>query len=89
LDTLTKYGELIGLAFQIVDDIIEIEGEKGKMRNSDIEQSKLTYPAVYGIAESKQRASRLVTKATILLDEFWGKNTPLYQLTELIGNRGY
>ncbi|MBI4778569.1 polyprenyl synthetase family protein [Candidatus Desantisbacteria bacterium] len=89
LDTLTKYGELIGLAFQIVDDIIEIEGEKGKMRNSDMEQSKLTYPAVYGIAESKQRASQLITKATSLLDEFGGSSTPLYQIAEFIGNRGY
>lgn len=89
LDTLTKYGELIGLAFQIIDDILEIEGEKGKMRNSDMEKSKLTYPAVYGIAESKRQASQLITKAILLLNEFGGKDTPLYQIAEFIGNRGY
>jgi geranylgeranyl diphosphate synthase type II len=86
---LTKYGELIGLAFQIKDDILEIEGEKGKMRNSDLEKSKLTYLSVYGLKESKYQASQLIAKALNLLDEFWGSNTPLYQIAEFIGNREY
>lgn len=87
--TLTKYGELIGLAFQIKDDILEIEGEKGKMRNSDMEKSKTTYLSVYGIKESKYQAAQLIAKAINLLDEFGGSNTPLYQIAEFIGNREY
>ncbi|MFH1860187.1 MAG: polyprenyl synthetase family protein [bacterium] len=89
LAVLTKYGELIGLAFQIKDDILEVEGGKGKIKNSDMEKSKLTYLSVYGIRESKYQVSQLIHKAINLLDEFGGSNTPLYKIAEFIGNREY
>lgn len=89
LAVMTKYGELIGLAFQIKDDILEVEGGKGKIKNSDMEKLKLTYLSVYGIKESKYQVSQLIHKAINLLDEFGGSNTPLYKIAEFIGNREY
>jgi len=63
LKALTKYGENIGLAFQIVDDILDIEGnteELGKSAGSDIEKHKMTYPSLFGIDKSKRTARELV-----------------------------
>jgi geranylgeranyl diphosphate synthase, type II len=60
------YGEDLGLAFQIVDDILDVEGKSdvlGKTAGKDREQQKLTYPALLGIEASKKLAQNLVDKA--------------------------
>ena len=57
LESLTKYAENIGLAFQIVDDILDIEGDEkllGKRVGSDLDNDKSTYPSLLGISESKK-----------------------------------
>jgi geranylgeranyl diphosphate synthase, type II len=66
LAALTTYGERIGLAFQIVDDILDLEGEAaelGKAPHSDLINQKSTYPSVLGLAESRALADRLAQEA--------------------------
>lgn len=66
LDALTGYGERIGLAFQIVDDILDLEGSLealGKSAGSDLRKKKATFPALLGIEESRRWAHRLVAEA--------------------------
>jgi geranylgeranyl diphosphate synthase type II len=66
LHAITEYGKGIGLAFQIIDDILDIvadQDELGKNIGSDIEHGKTTYPAVYGIERSREIAKALIEKA--------------------------
>src|SRR5207302_659450 len=59
LDALTRFGEHTGLAFQIVDDVLDVEqpSEKlGKTAGKDAQQQKITFPAVYGLEKSKAMA---------------------------------
>ena len=72
-NALNRYGERIGLAFQIVDDILDLEGDEaelGKSPQSDVANRKSTYPALYGVAESKILASNLIEQAHSALDIF-------------------
>ena len=67
---LKRYGEKIGLAFQIQDDIIDIESPtsvSGKNQGSDIVQNKITYPSVVGLDESKAKAQKLAKEAKEIL----------------------
>ena len=60
-DALSRYGEHIGLAFQIVDDLLDVEETSealGKTAGKDAAQHKITFPAVYGIEESRRMAER-------------------------------
>jgi len=66
LDTLNLFAEKVGLAFQVHDDILDIEGstEKlGKPQGSDLNQDKATYPALLGIEGAKQEAQKLVDES--------------------------
>ena len=70
---LTRYGEGIGLAFQIADDILDVEGSLqtlGKTPGSDVSKKKATYPAVLGLEESKKRARELIDFAIEALSVF-------------------
>ena len=63
---ISAYGEKIGLAFQIIDDILDIEGETsviGKPAGSDLALDKATYPAMWGIERSRQKAQELTASA--------------------------
>jgi geranylgeranyl diphosphate synthase type II len=87
LDAMTRYGEAIGLAFQIADDILDIEGtteEIGKDAGSDQARGKATYPAVVGLAESKKRAVELVELALASLAGFDAKADPLREIAKYI-----
>jgi geranylgeranyl diphosphate synthase type II len=87
---LVRYGEAVGLAFQIADDILDIEGtteEIGKDAGSDLERGKATYPAVIGITESKRRAAELVDVALDALSIFDGKADPLREIARYIVQR--
>ncbi len=89
-DALVRYGEAIGLAFQIADDILDIEGtteQIGKDAGSDLERGKATYPAVIGIAESKRRAEDLVNVALNSLCVFDAKADPLREIAKYIVKR--
>jgi len=90
LNAVTRYGEAVGLAFQIADDILDIEGtteQIGKDAGSDQTRGKATYPAVIGLAESKQRASELVETAVEALAGFGEKADPLRAIATYIVKR--
>jgi len=75
------------LAFQIVDDILDIEGSSKKMGKTvgkDIKVSKATYPAVYGLDKSKEMATKLVNEAKKLLEKYGDKAEMLSLLTDFI-----
>jgi geranylgeranyl diphosphate synthase type II len=87
---LIKYGEAVGLAFQIADDILDIEGtteEIGKDAGSDQERGKATYPSIIGLAESKRRAVELVDVALEALAGFDDKADPLREIATYIVKR--
>ena len=90
LKSLTTYGENIGLAFQIVDDILDIEGvteELGKSAGSDLEKNKMTYPSLIGIDESKKRAQELVTEAIKSIQKFSSEAHPLREIARYLIKR--
>jgi len=73
LDALTSYGNNIGHAFQVIDDILDVEGnteELGKTVGSDERIHKMTYPGLYGIMESKEIAKQLIADAVESLAVF-------------------
>ncbi len=87
LAAMTRYGEAIGLAFQIADDILDIEGtteEIGKDAGSDEARGKATYPAVVGLVEAKQRAGELVSMALDAIAQFGVKADPLREIARYI-----
>jgi geranylgeranyl diphosphate synthase type II len=87
VDAINRYGEAIGLAFQIADDILDIEGtteEIGKDAGSDQARGKATYPAVIGIRQSKERAAELVDLALESLSVFGEKADPLREIAKYI-----
>jgi geranylgeranyl diphosphate synthase type II len=66
MEALDRYAKALGLAFQIVDDLLDLEGdaaEMGKRTNKDSDAGKLTFPALLGVEESQRRARDLVTQA--------------------------
>lgn len=73
LDALAAYGNNIGHAFQVIDDILDVEGnteEMGKTAGADERIQKMTYPRLYGMEASKGIAGRLVEEAVKALDIF-------------------
>lgn len=89
VEMLGLYGEKIGLAFQIADDVLDIEGgeEIGKDVGSDVANHKSTYPSLLGLEESKQKAKILMEEAVKLLDSFDAKADPLREIARYVINR--
>lgn len=90
LQALTRYGERVGLAFQIVDDILDIEGtsaEMGKQAGSDLRRKKATYPAVMGLEESRRQAAHLLQEAKDALRVLGEKGATLFALADFVGTR--
>jgi len=87
---LYEYGRNIGLAFQIADDILNVEGDPkllGKSVGSDQKKKKVTYPAVLGLDKSKQIQRKLVENAISILKEFNSKADPLREIAKYIIER--
>lgn len=76
LDTLTRYGEKLGMAFQIVDDILDFEKEE-----------RPTYPAVYGLNKAREEAKRLINEAVFLASTFGEKGEDLKELAIMVSRR--
>jgi geranylgeranyl diphosphate synthase type II len=92
LKTLTRYGERVGLAFQISDDILNIEGEAsriGKKTGSDLSRGKVTYPSLLGIEESKRKSRDLVELAVDDIRSFGPEGDPLREIAWFILSREY
>lgn len=91
-ETLIRYSELVGLAFQIKDDILDIEGDFetiGKPVGSDIEHDKSTYPSILGMEESKRLLKTTIEEAKkIIIDRFGKDKGKIFlDLADYIGNR--
>ena len=87
VSALTLYGQNIGLAFQVSDDILDIEGNSqalGKNVGSDERQAKTTYPAVLGLSRSKEIQRELVERAIEFLDLFDQRSDPLREIARYI-----
>lgn len=87
---ITQYAEAIGLAFQIIDDILDIKGESaelGKTPGSDIRKKKMTYPGLYGIEVSMEKAESLIANAIAALKTFDDRAEPLRELAMYILKR--
>lgn len=90
LQSLVKYGETIGLAFQVADDILDVTGTTttlGKDAGSDEARGKATYPALLGLKESKVRVVELLDLALAGISEFDDKADPLRAIAKQIVNR--
>lgn len=87
LDALTVYGKDIGLAFQVIDDILDLEGDDkklGKNAGADLKKGKMTYPAVLGLQESRKLAARLVDRAIESLEMLGESGEALSDLAKYV-----
>lgn len=92
LTALTIYAEQMGLAFQIKDDLLDIEGDQnkiGKPVGSDVKNKKATYPSLYGLAEARQMANLAAAEAVAALEIFGPKAEFLRSIMHFIINRDY
>jgi geranylgeranyl diphosphate synthase type II len=90
LAAITRYGEAAGLAFQIADDILDIEGtteEIGKDAGSDEARGKATYPAVIGLSAAKEEAQAMMDDAMKSLEIFGTEADPLREIAAYIVKR--
>jgi len=87
---LSRYAQNIGLAFQIVDDILDITAtreELGKTAGKDQKAQKATYPSIWGLEESQRQAQQLVEAAVAELAPFGERATPLVAIADFIISR--
>ncbi|MEX0999732.1 MAG: polyprenyl synthetase family protein [Thermodesulfobacteriota bacterium] len=91
LKKLSTYAKALGLAFQIVDDILDIEGGKaiGKEIGADARNKKTTYPELVGLKKSKKKAEDLTKKALKSLKDFDDRATPLREIALYLANRNF
>jgi geranylgeranyl diphosphate synthase type II len=90
LSAISGYGEHIGLAFQIVDDLLDVEQSTealGKTAGKDAQQQKITFPAVYGLVESRRMAEKERLSAHEALEMFGARAGRLRELADLIVQR--
>jgi len=90
LEKLTLYAQNIGLAFQIIDDILDItatQEELGKTAGKDLKAQKATYPSIWGLEESKKQAQNLIDQAINTLNCYGEKAFPLQAIAQFIVNR--
>ena len=90
LDALTEYGEKTGLAFQVIDDILDITGtraEIGKSTGADAAKGKNTYPSAFGLEKSREIADNLIKEAVHALADFNKNADPLREIARYILSR--
>ncbi|MDZ8093138.1 MAG: polyprenyl synthetase family protein [Nostoc sp. DedQUE04] len=87
---LTRYAQNIGLAFQIIDDILDItstQEQLGKTAGKDQKAQKVTYPSLWGLEESRSIAQELVKEACVELEPFGDRAKPLQAIAHFIISR--
>ena len=87
---LTRYGECLGLAFQVADDILDTEGSMGitgKVQGRDVARRKMTFPAVSGMPAAKQRVQALLEGALAELSGFPASADPLREIARFVVGR--
>jgi geranylgeranyl diphosphate synthase type II len=90
LDALSEYARRIGLGFQIVDDLLDVEGDPaatGKGTGRDTAHDKATFPALLGIEASRQRAAELIDEALAAIAGFGPEAGALRSLARFVGRR--
>ncbi len=90
LRRMDSYGEDLGLAFQIVDDILDIEGDAaslGKTAGKDEKAGKATYPKIHGIEKARRRARELSERAVDIIQPFGQAGEPLVGLARRVLSR--
>jgi geranylgeranyl diphosphate synthase, type II len=90
VDALTHFGHSIGLAFQVADDILDVEGEAqklGKSTGTDARAGKVTFPALMGLVKAKSLAQKLLDESLSALDEFDSRADPLRKIARYIVTR--
>jgi len=92
IERLSRYAQNIGLAFQIIDDILDItatQEELGKTAGKDLQAQKATYPSLWGLEASKAKAQELIEDAKAQLKPFGERSQPLIALADFITARTY
>ena len=92
LQRLSRFAQNIGLAFQIIDDILDItqtQEQLGKSAGKDVAAQKATYPSLLGLEESERQARELIEEAKAQLAPFGEKAIPLCAIAEFITSRTY
>jgi len=92
LGAITKFGRALGLAFQVIDDILDVTqtSEKlGKSAGKDVAAQKATYPAIIGLEKSRVEAKRLTKEAHTALSIFGKKGDTLHALANYLLEREY
>ena len=87
VEAISRAGQSLGLAFQIVDDILDVEGslaELGKSAGSDERKKKATYPSLHGLPASKQRARELIEETKRLLLPLGSSAEPIRVLADFV-----
>jgi geranylgeranyl diphosphate synthase type II len=90
LAALQTYGDKLGLAFQIVDDLLDLHGDAsslGKRTKKDSTHGKLTFPAVFGVEESRRLAAELIGEAKAAVAPFGEQAAPLEALAQYVLER--
>ncbi|NJL41573.1 MAG: polyprenyl synthetase family protein [Leptolyngbyaceae cyanobacterium RM2_2_4] len=90
VERLSSYAQDIGLAFQIVDDVLDItatQEELGKSVGKDLQAQKVTYPSIWGIEESKRQADQRIAHAKAQLEPFGESAQPLMAIADYITAR--
>ena len=92
VELLSSYAHRVGLAFQIIDDVLDItatDEQLGKTAGKDLAQAKATYPSFWGIEASKAKAQQLIAEAKATLKPFGEKAVILEHLADFITQRHY
>ncbi len=92
LQSLSEFGMALGLAFQVIDDILDVTQSSetlGKSAGKDLVSEKATYPSVIGLEESRKMAKKLTEEAHQSLKTFAGKATILHGLADYLLDRKY
>lgn len=87
---LSRYSQNIGLAFQIIDDILDITATASnwvKQAGKDLQANKVTYPSLWGIEESRAKAQQLIEEACTELEPFGAKAQALIAIAHFIITR--
>ncbi|HVT28612.1 MAG TPA: farnesyl diphosphate synthase [Lacipirellulaceae bacterium] len=90
LEALAAYGQYIGLAFQITDDLLDATGSQttvGKRIAKDVQRGKLTFPRLIGVEPSRKRAEKLVNEACAMIEIFGSTAAPLRRLAQAVLTR--
>jgi geranylgeranyl diphosphate synthase, type II len=92
VELLSSYAHKVGLAFQIIDDVLDItatDEQLGKTAGKDLAQAKATYPSFWGVEASQAKAQQLIAEAKAILKPFGEKAVILEHLADFITQRHY